>query len=67
VDRTPNRHLAFGAGAHFCLGAPLARLELQILFGTLVSRLPYIRLDGDPPRYRPGLVFRGLEALRLRC
>jgi unspecific monooxygenase len=67
VDRTPNRHLAFGAGTHFCLGAPLARLELEVLFGTVVSRLPHIRLDGDPPRYRPGLVFRGLEALRLRC
>jgi cytochrome P450 len=66
VGRAPNRHLAFGAGVHFCLGAQLARLELEVLFGTLLSRLPMLRLDGEPPRYRPGLVFRGLEALNVR-
>jgi cytochrome P450 len=66
VGRGLSRHLAFGAGAHFCLGAPLARLELEILFGTLLGRLPGIRLDDDPPRYRTGLVFRGLKALRIR-
>ena len=65
VGRQPNRHLAFGAGNHFCLGAPLARLELEILFGTLLRRLPGIRLDGDRPEYRTGLVFRGLKELRL--
>lgn len=66
VERAPNRHLAFGAGVHFCLGAQLARLELEVLFGTLLSRLPMLRLDGEPPRYRPGLVFRGLEGLNIR-
>jgi cytochrome P450 len=66
VARAPNRHLAFGAGVHFCLGAQLARLELEVLFGTLLSRLPMLRLDGEPPRYRPGLVFRGLEGLNIR-
>jgi cytochrome P450 len=66
VGRAPNRHLAFGAGTHFCLGAQLARLELEVLFGTLLERLPALRLDGEPPRYRPGLVFRGLERLNLR-
>lgn len=66
ISRQPNRHLAFGAGTHFCLGAPLARLELEILFGTLLKRLPGIRLDGDQPEYRTGLVFRGLKELRVR-
>src|SRR5687767_11471337 len=66
VARAPNRHLAFGAGVHFCLGAQLARLELEVLFETLLSRLPMLRLDGEPPRYRPGLVFRGLEGLNVR-
>jgi cytochrome P450 len=66
VGRAPNRHLAFGAGVHFCLGAQLARLELEVLFGTLLSRLPMLRLDGEPPRYRPGLVFRGLDGLNIR-
>ncbi len=66
VGRSPNRHLAFGAGTHFCLGAQLARLELGVLFETLLSRLPMLRLDGEPPRYRRGLVFRGLESLNVR-
>jgi cytochrome P450 len=65
VGRQPNRHLAFGAGAHFCLGAPLARLELEILFTTLLRRLPGIRLEGTQPEYRTGLVFRGLKELRV--
>jgi cytochrome P450 len=66
VGRTPNRHLAFGAGTHFCLGAQLARLELEVLFETLLGRLPALRLHGEPPRYRPGLVFRGLTGLSVR-
>ena len=66
ISRQASRHLAFGAGAHFCLGAPLARLELEILFGTLLKRLPDIRLEGEEPEYRTGLVFRGLKALRVR-
>jgi cytochrome P450 len=66
AGRIPNRHLAFGAGAHFCLGAQLARLELEVLFATLLESLPTLKLEGDAPRYRPGLVFRGLESLNLR-
>jgi cytochrome P450 len=66
VGRAPNRHLAFGAGVHFCLGAQLARLELEVLFETLLRRLPMLRLEGEQPRYRPGLVFRGLESLNIR-
>lgn len=65
IGRPPSRHLAFGAGNHFCLGAPLARLELEVLFRTLLRRAPEIRLDGDQPEYRTGLVFRGLKQLRV--
>jgi cytochrome P450 len=64
VGRAPNRHLAFGAGTHFCVGAQLARLELEVLFETLLEGA--LRVDGEAPRYRPGLVFRGLERLHLR-
>jgi cytochrome P450 len=66
VGRSPNGHLAFGAGTHFCLGVQLARLELELLFGVMLERLPGLALDGPPPRYRPGLVFRGLQALPIR-
>ena len=63
VARAPNRHLAFGAATHFCLGAPLARLELTTLFQMLLARCSRITLLDDAPAYRPGLVFRGLKAL----
>ena len=66
IGRSPNRHLSFGAGTHFCLGAMLARLELELSFETLLARLPRLRLAGAPPTYRPGLVFRGLESLHVR-
>jgi cytochrome P450 len=65
IGRTPNRHFGFGTGAHFCLGAPLARLELEVLFGSLLDRLSGLRLLGDAPHYRKGLVFRGLESLNV--
>jgi len=65
VGRAENRHLAFGLGAHFCLGAPLARLEAQIAFERLLERFPKIELAGPAPRYKPGLVLHGLESLRL--
>ena len=61
--REPNKHLAFGLGVHYCLGAPLARLEGQIAIGTLVGRAPNLRISGRPLRWRRGLVLRGLEAL----
>jgi cytochrome P450 PksS len=65
LTREPNRHLAFGLGIHYCLGAPLARLEAQIAFGTLLRRLPNLRLAIPPEavRWRRGLVLRGLSAL----
>lgn len=66
IARSPNRHLAFGAATHFCLGAPLARLELRTLFRALLGKLPSLAPAGGPPEYRPGLVFRGLKELRVR-
>lgn len=63
VGRANNRHLAFGGGIHYCLGAPLARLEGEIALGTLARRLPTLALAGGPPVYRDNVALRGLEAL----
>jgi cytochrome P450 len=60
------RHLAFAHGPHFCLGAHLARLEAQVAVGTLLARLPRLRLDPDYPSAPRGLVFRKPPALRVR-
>jgi cytochrome P450 len=65
IAREPGRHLAFGMGIHACLGAPLARLEGQIAFTTLLARLPQIRLavPRDTLEWRPGSLLRGLARL----
>ncbi len=65
LAREPNKHLAFGLGIHYCLGAPLARLEGEIAISTLLRRAPGLRLSVAPKalRWRRGLVLRGLEAL----
>jgi len=60
--RDPNPHLAFGAGLHFCLGAPLARMELVESLGLLLSRFPQLRLQGDP-KPRGTFVLRGFEVV----
>ncbi len=65
IERSPNRHLAFGAGTHFCVGAPLARLELTTLFTALLDRFAHIQLTEDGLTYHGGLVFRGLKQLRI--
>ncbi|GAA3232630.1 cytochrome P450 [Actinocorallia longicatena] len=63
VARAPIQTLSFAAGAHYCLGAPLARLQAEILFPRLLRRFPDMRLTGEP-RYRsPGSMLRGLEYL----
>ncbi|HEX6399578.1 MAG TPA: cytochrome P450 [Actinomycetota bacterium] len=65
LDRKPNPHLTFGAGIHFCLGAPLGRIELQTSFRALLERFPEMELS-EEPRFKPNYVIRGLEGLRVR-
>ena len=63
--RAANAHVSFGAGIHFCVGAPLARLELAVALPILFARLPRLRL-AEPPRYRDAFHFHGLEALKVQ-
>jgi cytochrome P450 len=63
VRRREIRHLSFGHGAHFCLGANLARLEARIAIGALVERLPDLRLAAHRPRWRDNTILHGLESL----
>jgi len=62
IGRSPNPHLGFGAGTHYCVGAPLARVEIAAAFGALARRLPRLRIAGDVVR-RDEFVIRGLRAL----
>jgi len=66
IGRADNRHIAFGWGIHFCLGAPLARIEGQIAISTLVRRLPKVELATAQPEYRQSLTLRGLKALPVK-
>src|SRR5439155_1111895 len=63
ITRADNRHIAFGWGVHFCLGAPLARIEGQIAINALLQRMPKLALATDTPQYRQSLTLRGLSAL----
>src|SRR5581483_301079 len=63
LTRENNRHLAFGWAAHFCFGAPLARMEGQIAFATLLRRLPGLQLEPAKLEWRENLGLRGLKAL----
>ncbi|WP_062011007.1 cytochrome P450 [Aureimonas sp. AU4] len=64
--RARNAHVSFGAGAHFCIGAPLARLELQIAFRVLREEIPDLRLASEP-HFRDSFHFRGVEHLPVTC
>ncbi len=63
ITRDPNPHIAFGNGIHFCLGAPLARMDGGLALATLPGRLPDVRLATDNPPYRDTYVLRGLASL----
>jgi cytochrome P450 len=65
LGRDPNPHMSFGGGIHFCLGAPLARLELEISFSTVLRRLPRLELVAEPA-WKPNYIIRGLRELRVR-
>jgi len=68
VRRTPNEHVAFGIGAHFCLGANLARLELRVMIEEVLRRLPGLALaTAAPPPLRPSNFISGLESLPVVC
>lgn len=62
IGREDNPDISFGLGTHFCLGAPLARVELEIAFATLARRFRSIRIVNDEPTRQPSLVFRGVTS-----
>jgi cytochrome P450 len=64
-DRTPNEHFGFGGGIHYCIGAPLARMEVQVVLPELIRRFENPRLVMDPPPYRPTAALRGPLHLRI--
>jgi cytochrome P450 PksS len=68
ITRSPNEHLGFGKGAHFCLGAVLARMNLKSCFSTLIARMPNLALDADqlPIVKRDTLAFKGFESLYVK-
>jgi cytochrome P450 len=63
-DRAQIRHLGFGKGPHFCLGAPLARLEAAVALTAVTRRFPAAELAGEPV-YKPNVTLRGMETLRV--
>jgi cytochrome P450 len=63
LKRTPNQHIAFGLGIHFCIGAPLARLEAPIALNAILDRMPNIHL-AEPVEWNPG-VMRSIQALKV--
>jgi cytochrome P450 len=66
ITRQPNAHVSFGGGAHYCLGATLARVEGQEVFRALVERFPTMRVATDQLEYQPSIQFRSLRALPVR-
>lgn len=63
IVRKPNRHLAFGHGLHYCVGAALARLEAQIAINTILSKFPELRLEAEDLEWNRNLTLRGLKSL----
>ncbi|EUA54406.1 cytochrome P450 family protein [Mycobacterium intracellulare 1956] len=63
-ERKNLRHLGFGRGAHYCLGAPLARMEASVALAAVAARFPNARLDGEP-QYKTNVTLRGLSQLTL--
>ncbi|MBK3567590.1 MULTISPECIES: cytochrome P450 [unclassified Streptomyces] len=66
IRRDARGHLAFGHGIHYCLGAPLARLEARTAIRTLLERAPGLALDGPPGDWLPGMLMRGMRSLPVR-
>jgi cytochrome P450 len=69
ITRTPNEHLGFSSGIHFCLGAVLARMDLTICLTTLLTRLPNLRFDPDKqaiPTKHSNLIFKGFDSLPVK-
>jgi cytochrome P450 len=66
IRRDARGHVAFGHGIHYCLGAPLARLEARTAIRTLLERAPGLELDGPPGEWLPGMLIRGLRSLPVR-
>ena len=69
IRRDPNRHLAFGGGVHHCLGSHLARLNLEVMFNTVLRRLPRLQPAAavDELEWRTGILTRGLVSLPVSC
>jgi unspecific monooxygenase len=64
LTRAENPHISFSAGIHYCIGAPLARIELAASMAALLDRAPTLRL-AEEPRRKPNFVIRGLDGLRV--
>ncbi|WP_026414152.1 cytochrome P450 [Actinomadura oligospora] len=64
LGRDPNPHISFGLGIHYCLGAPLARIEMAESLGAILRAAPTLRLT-EEPRWKPGYILRGLESLKV--
>lgn len=65
ITRNPNRHVAFGRGAHLCLGNHLSRLDMEVIFLGILRRTKHIELSGPEPAYKKSLSVRGPESLRV--
>jgi cytochrome P450 len=64
-NRESIRHLGFGRGPHFCLGAPVARLETRLVLSAITKRFPHAKLAGEP-QYKPNFTMRGLSTLPVK-